>query len=170
MLRVMRRVLLIVLLELLLSSSVAANRWRGVVREHLQDPKTPEEKPLCRLPIKFDQYANIRWSDEKARLDNFVIQLMKHAETVGYIIVYAGQRATVAETQIRANRARNYLIKVRKIDPQRVKAIDAGHKEDSQVDLWIWPANAETPPYEATVDPGQVEIIDAKKRTPKKRH
>ena len=164
----MRRVLSTILLELLLASSVAAEGWRDILPGYLQDPAQP---PICGLIIKFDEFGRLRLSDENARLDNFAIQLTHSKEMVGYIVVYAGRKATVREAQIRANRARNYLIKVRKIDPQRVKAIDAGHKEDFQVDLWIWPANAENaPPFEPTVDPSQVEIIDAKKRTPGKRH
>jgi hypothetical protein len=129
---VMRRLLPIVLLVLLLSSNLAAKDWRGILPEYLQDPQTPEQEPICRLPQKFDSYGALRHSDEKARLDNFAIQLMKSDEMVGYILVYAGRKAT--EAQLRANRARDYLINVRKIDPQRVKAIDAGHREDFQVD------------------------------------
>src|SRR5262249_54278512 len=127
---VMRRVLPIVLLVLLLASSVAAKAWRGILPGSLQDPQTPAQPPVCGLPIKFDQYGTLRFSDEKARLDNFAIQLTKSDEMVGYIIVYAGRKAMVAEAQTRAKRARDYLINIRKIDPRRVKAIDAGYKED----------------------------------------
>ena len=170
MLPVMRKVLPIILLELLLSGSVAANGWRAVPHEHLQDPKTSEEGIICGWIVKFDEFGRIRLSDEHARLDNFAIQLTQTKETVGYIVVYASRKAMVREAQTRANRARNYLINVRKIDPQRVKAIDGGHKEEFQVDLWIIPANSQPPSLDPTVDPSQVEIIGAKKRTPKKRH
>jgi len=120
--------------------------------------------------LRFDAYGNISWEDEKARLDNFAIQLMNTENAQGYIIVYAGRKAYIGEAEIRANRARDYLIKVRDIDPQRVKAVDGGHQEDLTVNLHIIPAGLE-PPLNPTVDSSQVEIIYEKKpRSPKKRN
>jgi len=119
--------------------------------------------------IKFDLYGNLRFSDEKARLDNFAIQLSSQKNMRGYIIAYAGRKATAAEAQIRANRARDYLINIRGIDPEGVKAVDGGFREHLEVELWIWNAAAEPPPPMPTVDPGQVEIIYEKKRPQKKR-
>lgn len=110
-----------------------------------------------------DDYGDIRWDDEQARLDNFGIQLQNYEDMVGYIIAYAGRKATVAEAQIRANRARDYLIKVREIDPERLKAIDGGYKVDLMVQLYVLPVGVE-PPIMPDVDPGQVEIIYEKKR------
>src|SRR5687767_10925665 len=52
-------------------------------------------RPACGLLMKFDEHGDIRFSDEKARLDNFAIQLLNQKDSVGYIVVYAGQRATV---------------------------------------------------------------------------
>ena len=126
-------------------------------------------RPACGLILKFDEYGDIRLSDEKARLDNFGIQLLNLKDMVGYIVVYAGQKATVAEAQLRANRARDYLIAVRHINPERVKAIDGGYHEELTVTLWIFPAEAGPPPLMPTVDPSQVEIIYPKKRRSRKR-
>jgi hypothetical protein len=123
---------------------------------------------VCGLPL--DQYGNIRWDDEQARLDNLAIQLQLFENTVGYIIAYAGRKATVAEAQIRANRARDYLIKVREVDPQRLKAIDGGYKDSLTVYLYVIPVGVE-PPIMPDVDPGQVQIIyEKKRRSPKKRN
>ena len=52
----------------------------------------------CHLGL--DDYGDIRWSDEKARLDNFGIQLSNEKDSVGYIIVYAGQKATIGEARL----------------------------------------------------------------------
>jgi len=91
-------------------------------------------------------------------------------DTVGYIIAYAGRKATVAEAQIRANRARDYLIKVRQVDPERLKAIDGGYKDELTVYLHVIPVGVE-PPIMPDVDPSQVQIIYEKKRpSPKKRN
>ena len=122
---------------------------------------------VCTLQSKFDEYGNIRFSDEKARLDNFAIQLLNEEGSVGYIIAYGGQKAVVAEAQLRANRARDYLINVREINPERVKAIDGGHRQDLTVELHIRPPGAPPPALAPTVDPKQVEIIYHKTRSRK---
>ena len=120
--------------------------------------------------IAFDRYGNIRFSDEKARLDNFAIQLQNEEKAQGYIIVYAGRKATVAEAQTRANRARDYLINVRGINPERVKAVDAGFQEKFTVQLYIVPEGMTPPSPAPTVDPSQVELIYDKPRRPKRKH
>lgn len=147
----------------------AADRVR--CPEYFENPETAVQIMRCGLVPKFDEYGdNIRWSDEKARLDNFAIQLMNFEKAHGLIVVYAGRKATVAEAQIRANRARDYLINIRKIDPGLVKAIDAGHRENLTVSLYIWPTDIDPPPFEGTIPPSEVEIIYQKeKRTQRKR-
>ncbi len=73
---------------------------------------------------KFDEYSNLPFSDEKARLDNFAIYLQKDEPTFkGYIVVYAGQRVRSGTAQVRAKRARDYLIKVRGIEAARIATI-----------------------------------------------
>ena len=124
---------------------------------------------VCGGGRKFDEYGDISLSDEKARLDNFAIQLMNEETAQGYIIVYAGRKATAAEAQTRADRARNYVISVREINPERVKAIDGGFNEELTVTLYIVPAGAGPPTLAPTVDPKDVEIIFEKKRRPRKK-
>jgi hypothetical protein len=121
----------------------------------------------CRL--RFDEYGDISFRDEKARLDNFAIQMLNQPETKGYVIVYAGRRATVAEALLRANRAKDYLVNVRGIDPQRVQAIDGGYRVDFSVLLHLGSKDAEPPPLMPTVDPSQVEIVYEKKQRRQKK-
>jgi hypothetical protein len=65
---------------------------------------------------KFDEYSDLSFEDEKARLDNFAIYLQKNEPKFkSYIIVYAGQRTPSGEAQARAKRAKDYLVKVRGI-------------------------------------------------------
>ena len=157
--------------------------FKGNVEELVYFAATPDqarcpryyEKPEAFVQISriacglaFDSYGDIRFSDEKARLDNFAIQLLNDETARGHIFVYAGRKATAGEAQIRANRALNYLISVRQIDPQRVKAVDGGHQEEFRVQLYIVPAGAEPPPVMPSIDPSQVEIIYKQKRRPQK--
>ena len=126
--------------------------------------------PVCGLPaLKFDEYGDISFSDEKARLDNFAIQLTHQPGSYGYIIVYAGRKAVVAEAQLRTKRAVNYLVNVRKIDPEKVKTIDGGHREELTLEFYIGPQGVPPPEARPTVDPSQVEIIYEKKSPSRKK-
>src|SRR5687768_15744126 len=49
-----------------------------------------------------DKYGNILWEDEKARLDNFAIQLMNDPNLIGYLYVQAGRLSCRGEAQARA--------------------------------------------------------------------
>ncbi len=49
--------------------------------------------PVCR---KFDEYGNISFADEQARLDNFAIQLQNEPGAQGYIIAHAGRSRRAA--------------------------------------------------------------------------
>lgn len=136
---------------------------------YLENPETLVEIMRCGLISNFDEYGDISFADERARLDNFAIQIQNSGNMDALIVVYAGRRARVAEAQIRGNRARNYLINVRKIDPQRIKVIDAGHREDLTVTLYIWPAGADSPEFASMFDKSEVQIIyEKKKRTARK--
>lgn len=64
----------------------------------------------------FDEYGTICWENEKARLDNFAIQLLnENPTTLGHLIVYDGQRACRGEAVGRAMRAKKYLVEYRKV-------------------------------------------------------
>ena len=68
-------------------------------------------------PRKFDEYGNITFSDEKARLDNLVFQLKREPTYVAYLWVYAGRKSCIGEAQSRAIGARNYLVNQRVSKP-----------------------------------------------------
>jgi hypothetical protein len=93
-------------------------------------------------PTKFDEYGDIRFNDEKARLDNYAIQLQNNPGWQGYIIAY-GNCAGAA--QARADRAKDYLVNTRGIDAGRLVTIDGGCRADLTVELWIVPRGATAP-------------------------
>jgi hypothetical protein len=94
---------------------------------------------------KFDEYYDIARNDEKARLDNYAIQLQSEPGSQGYIIVYSSRRARANEAQARATRISDYLVNSRGIDSSRFTVTVAGQREDWLFELWIVPAGA-TPP------------------------
>jgi hypothetical protein len=108
----------------------------------------------CSTPVKgpppvarkFDEYGNIRFNDEKARLDNFAIQLQNEPTAQGYIVGYG---ACEGEGQTRANRAKDYLVNTRGIDGGRLVVLDGGCLPDLQVQLWVAPSGAAAPTGDA---------------------
>lgn len=115
----------------------------------------------CCLPRKFDEYGDIAFNDEKARLENFAIQLRNEPEALGYILMYAGKRAHANEAKTRLERAKNHVVNELGINAERIVTIDGGYREDLTVELWVLPADAPpiTPDSASTIDPSEVEII-----------
>jgi hypothetical protein len=101
--------------------------------------------PIVSKPRKFDEYYDIARNDEKARLDNYAIQLQGEPGSQGYIFVYPKSKARPNEAQARAKRISDYLVNSRGIDASRFTITMAAAREDWLFELWIVPAGA-TPP------------------------
>jgi hypothetical protein len=111
--------------------------------------------------VKFDEYGDIRFDDEKARLDNYAIQLQNAPGAQAYIIGYgtcAGDglctHTSCIVAQKRIDRAKDYLVTTRGIDAGRIMVIDGGCRAEVGVELWVVPAGATPPAASGTpVDP-----------------
>jgi hypothetical protein len=103
-------------------------------------------------PRKFDEYADLRFNDEKARLDNFAIQLQQEPGTQGYYVIFG---SCDGEADQRSGRAVDYLVNNRGIDRSRITVVNGGCREQLTVELWLRPTGATepTPSNSATVDP-----------------
>lgn len=120
-----------------------------------------------------DRYGNISWEDEKARLDNFSIHLLENPNFVGYIFVNAGARSCKGEAQARAIRAKNYMMKVRGIEWNRVVWRDLGYRDEPEVVLYLFKRDAPipyNPEYERAKEGQIVEDCSLKARKQRKRH
>ncbi len=93
-------------------------------------------------PRKFDEYGNIRFNDEKARLDNYAIQLQNAPTDRATIIGYG---SCEGEGLTRANRAKDYLVNTRGIDAGRIDTVDGGCRAELTVELWLVPSGATAP-------------------------
>jgi hypothetical protein len=102
-------------------------------------PTPPDSK-------KFDEFGELARDDEKARLDNFAIELQNSPGTQGYIIAYGGRNKRFGTGRQRGDRQRDYLVNTRGIDASRVVVIDGGSRDTGSTQLWIVPAGA-TPPH-----------------------
>lgn len=95
-----------------------------------------------------DSYGDIRFEDEKWRLDNFAIAILNWKGSRGQIVGFAGNPTYKGEAAFRLQRAKNYLVNVRGIPPERLVLTDSGYRTDFTVYLWIVPEGAKL------VDPG----------------
>ena len=93
------------------------------------------------------------------RLDNFAIALQHDPKLIGYIIVYAGQRACVGEAEDRARRAKKYVVETRGIQESRVKWINGGYREELAVILQPVPPGAPELTASPTIKPSEVQIM-----------
>ena len=87
----------------------------------------------------FDRYGRISWQAEKARLDNFAIQLMMEPDSIGYLLVRVGRTSCRNEAQAHAVRAKNYLMNVRHVAWNGVVWQDVGFGDEFQVTIWLVP-------------------------------
>ena len=110
---------------------------------------------------KVDEYGNIRFNDEKARLDNYAIELQNDPTAQGNLICYGGRRGRAGEAQRRCDRAKDYLVTTRGIDGSRIITTDGGFKEDLTVELWVVPSGATAPVASPSVDPSEVQAAPA---------
>lgn len=84
----------------------------------------------------FDRYGNIRWEDEKARLDNFAIHLWDDSNYLGYIWVFQAPDMCAGEAEARAIRGQNYLVNYRHVSWNRVVWM-VGHRREFETVFWV---------------------------------
>ena len=121
----------------------------------------------CGMP--FDEYGDLGFEDEKARLDNFAIQLFNQKAATGYIFAYARKQTYESEAAERLLRAKNYLVTVRKMDPARVIIIDGGYQEQFCVTLILVLPGATPPSTMPTLSPAEIELTKPRPRDRAKR-
>lgn len=109
---------------------------------------------------KIDEYGDLRFDDEKVRLDNFALELQNDPLHVGYVVGYGGRRTSRGEALRRIARAKKYLTSVRGVPAERVLTIDGGYREELTVELRIRVKGVPPPEPSPTVDPGEVVFVE----------
>ena len=107
-------------------------------------------------PRKFDEFPNLAFDDQKARLDNLAIQMQNEPSAQGYVIVYAGRASRPGTAERLGARARDYLVQQRGIDPGRIVVVNGGYREEDYFEFWIVPQGAQPPQPSPTVQAGDV--------------
>jgi hypothetical protein len=114
--------------------------------------------------VKVDEYGNIKFNDEKARLDAFASRLQSEAGSQGYIVGYG---ECEGKGLARANRAKDYLVNTRGIDAGRITVVDGGCRAELWVQLFVCPPGAPAP---AAMTDGSVPCTSCYVKRPYKRH
>ncbi|HEX7957363.1 MAG TPA: PKD domain-containing protein, partial [Pyrinomonadaceae bacterium] len=151
------------------NSSVTATVDVGGFDRSCQASNSCTTGVTARTSRKIDEYGNIRFNDEKARLDNFAIELQNDPTAQGYLVCYGGRRGRTGEAQRRCDRAKDYLVTTRGITSDRIVTVDGGFREDLTVELWIVPSGATPPQNTPTVDPSEVRATPAPTRRGRRR-
>jgi hypothetical protein len=94
---------------------------------------------------KFDEFPNIARNDEKARLDNFAVELQNDPTASAYVIVYPGRSGKASDVQKHTTRIVDYLVNSRGIDGRRIVSLVGGSRNELMVELWISPQGAAPP-------------------------
>jgi hypothetical protein len=94
---------------------------------------------------KFDEFPAIAYNDEKARLDNYAIELQNDPTATAYVIVYPGQRGRPGDVQRHTTRIVDYLVSSRGINAQRIVTLVGPARDLLLVELWLCPQGAKPP-------------------------
>lgn len=86
---------------------------------------------------RFDEYGLLPFEDEKARLDNFVIQ-MREWMYRGALVIFGETAAARNKLLKRAQRAKRYLVQTRGLESQRLLIIDGGYRERPATELHLY--------------------------------
>ncbi|HEX8137489.1 MAG TPA: hypothetical protein VF544_07865 [Pyrinomonadaceae bacterium] len=125
--------------------------------------------PPPRLPRKFDEFPNLAFDDQKARLDNLAIELANSPDATGHIIVYSGRTSRAGQAQRLGERARVYLTRTRGVDPSRIVITDGGYREADEFEIWIVPQGAQVPQPSPTVQASEAQPGAQPRTTPGRR-
>lgn len=102
--------------------------------------------PLPKLySRKFDEFPDISRNDEKARLDNFVIELQNDPTATAYVVVYPGRTSKRGDVQHHSSRIVEYLVHSRGLDERRIVTLVGAPREKLFVELWVTPQGAAPP-------------------------
>ena len=103
------------------------------------------EFPVPIVSRKFDEFPDIARNDEKARLDNFMIEIQNDPTATAYVIVYPGQRGRSGAAQTRAQQIVDYMVNSRWLDSSRIVTLIGSPLDEETVQLWIRPQGASAP-------------------------
>jgi len=105
--------------------------------------QVPIPPAKCR---KFDEFPDIARNDEKARLDNYGIELQNDPTSNAYVTVFPGRSSKSSDVQRHVARIVDYLVNSRGIDGSRIVTRVGPMRDELMVELWACPQGITPPP------------------------
>jgi hypothetical protein len=102
----------------------------------------PLPQARCR---KFDEFPAISRNDEKARLDNYGIDLQNDPTSTAYVVIYPKRSGKAGDAQQHSQQIVDYLVNARHLDARRIVTLVGGAQDAVRIELWTCPQGA-TPP------------------------
>ncbi|MBX3298314.1 MAG: hypothetical protein KF736_02495 [Acidobacteria bacterium] len=133
--------------ELDVNDDVYDNRCRQVISV----PTDVDRKPERPTMIRCDEFESRSADDDKARLDNCVIQVQNIPNAMLYVIIYPGtdKASTTRNTYERlSKRALDYMVRNRGLDPRRIQIVRGSPRPRTTYELVIVPTGAEPPTFD----------------------
>lgn len=103
----------------------------------------PIPPATCR---KFDEFPAIARNDEKARLDNYGIELQNDPTSTGYVTIFPGRSSKAGDVQRHSARIIDYLVNSRGIDARRIVTRVGPVRDELMVELWACPQGVNPAP------------------------
>jgi hypothetical protein len=105
---------------------------------------------VVHLPVpvecrKFDEFPHLTRNDEKARLDNFAVELLNDPRSNAYMIIYPGAEGPTHDVQRHTSRIVDYLINTRRVDGRRIVTLVGPTRSKLIIELWNCPQGAQPP-------------------------
>jgi len=113
------------------------------IREVSTLVSTVEKQPPA--ATKFDSCCSCSYDDQKARLDNFAIELQNDPSATAYIIVFTRPSRRGTKDNASLTRSRDYLVTHRGLSASRIVLIDGGYSDYDCLELWMVPQGAKPP-------------------------
>lgn len=101
--------------------------------------------PVPLIGKRFDEFREISRNDEKARLDNYAIDLQNDPSSIAYVIIYPAKSGRSGQVQTQKTRIVDYLVHSRGFNAARIITIEGPPRDDAMVQLWIVPQGAPPP-------------------------
>lgn len=123
---------------------LASAKDRGLCQNYYAEPEKFAQIVVDFTSGIFDEYSDLVFAAEKARLDNYAIYLLKEKPTwKGYIVAYTGSNG-MTDTQSRCNRAKEYLISLG-LGNSRISTIIGGRRDKFTIELYALPPDVPAP-------------------------
>lgn len=101
--------------------------------------------PVPIVGRKFDEFRELARNDEKARLDNYAIDLQNDPSSTAYVIIYPRKGSQSGQVETQKKRVVDYLVNSRGFDAGRIITIIGPQREYMTVELWTLPKGGAPP-------------------------